>query len=413
MKLNLYKNKSIQLLVLLFIKFRITFTELFLFKYFYLDYVGLVLHPEKMKSYTIYMLILLSAGIHAQEHYRFDKYAKSLDLHYKLGFLVAHRESMTHLLTSHFHTYTATYNFHTRGHAAWEKIYKLPKIGVFTTATFNSNKDVIGDAFGLGAVLTLPKKSWGNYKRWTWNNTLALGMGYLTQKFDLETNPKNIAIGTHLNLLIVLGTEIEYRQPNFGMTLGLDFTHYSNSGSVKPNLGLNIPSLRIGLSYMTQKAEINANEITHQRENLKLLITATGGAKNNYEFQNKVFPAFGLNMHLSKALYKRNRYVYGIDVLFSEANRQFLASEPNQSFVSTLQIGIYNAWELEVARTTFSLGMGAYVYNPYDPHGWFYHRIGGQFRITEQFFCHGYVRSHWAKADFFEVGLGYKIGLSK
>jgi hypothetical protein len=362
---------------------------------------------------TFFVLQLGISNSFSQRDYPIATYAQSIDLNYKVGFLIAHRESMAHLLTSHFHTYTATYNFHTRGHEAWEQTYKLPKIGVFATATLNRNKDVIGDAFGLGAALTLPQKTWGKNKNWSWNNNLALGMGYLTKKFDLETNPKNVAIGTHLNLLIVLGTEIEFRRPNYGMTLGIDFTHYSNSGAVKPNLGLNIPSLRLGLSWMTKKTEISELKIDETREDLQLLVTALGGAKNNYEFQQGVFPAFGLNAYLSKALFKRNRYTYGIDVLFSEANRQFLASAPNQSFGNTLQVGVYNAWELEIARATFSLGMGVYVYNPLDPHGWFFHRIGGRFRITNQLFWHGYVRSHWAKADFFEVGFGYKIGLRK
>ena len=362
--------------------------------------------------FVILLLSLLKLDGHAQNS-MFSSYARSIDAQYKLGFLIAHRESMAHLLTSHFHTYTLSYTFHTRGYQGWEQAYNNPKVGIFATTTQNANKDVLGDAYGIGATLTLPKRSWGKSDAWSWNNNISLGMGYLTKKFDLDENPKNVAIGTHFNALIILGTEIEFRQLNYTLNFGVDFTHYSNSGTVKPNLGLNIPSLRAGISWMTKKALYNEQVVDHLREDLTLNIIAIGGAKNNYEFHKNVFPAFGLNVHLSKAHFNRNRYTYGIDVLFSEANRQFLASSPNQSFRQTLQVGVYNAWEIEIWRAVLSVGMGAYFYNPLNPHGWFFHRIGARCSISNNWFLHGYARTHWAKADFFEAGLGYLISLRK
>jgi hypothetical protein len=336
-------------------------------------------------------------------------YAQSLDFKYKLGFLIAHREAMAHLPKSHFQSFELSYDFHTRGYSGWEQAHQNPKFGVKALAVLNDNKEVLGNAFGMAGTITLPKKSWGKSNSWSINNKIALGLGYVGRRFDLEENPKNVAIGTHLNLLIVLGTEIRFEQQSHFYTFGIDFTHFSNGGTKKPNLGLNIPSLRIGFGWMTKKADLNENVMDFQRNDLELLVTGIFSLKNNYEFQNQVFPAFGLSAHLSKKQGRKYRYVYGLDLSFSEANRQFINSIPNQSVLETMQIGVYNGWELDVHRVVLSVGMGAYVYNPNDPWGWFYHRIGGRVFITDRLYFHGYVRSHWAKADYFETGLGYKF----
>jgi hypothetical protein len=312
---------------------------------------------------------------------------------------------------SHFHSYELSYDFHSRGYQGWEQANKNPIFGIVFSAIVNRNHEVLGNAFGVSGRVTLPKKRWGKNANWQWNNNMAFGLGYLEKKFDVDLNPKNIAISTHLNLLIMLGTEIRYVKPNGFVSIGLDFTHFSNGGTIKPNLGLNIPSLTISAGYMTKKRPYSDQFFNYERNALEVNMIGVFSAKNNYEFQKRVFPVAGTNIHLSKSQGKRYRYSFGMDFLYSEANRQFLSSPPDQSFLKTLQIGVFNAYELELRKFVFSLGMGAYVYNPLNPHGWFYHRIGGRFHFSRKLFFNGYVRSHWAKADFFEVGIGYKIAL--
>lgn len=336
-------------------------------------------------------------------------YDQSLQFRYKVGFLIAHRESMAHLPMSHFHTYELSYNFKSNGNAAWERTFNHPKFGILATTILNSNRAVLGNGYGLAGRVTLPKKRWGKKSAWQWNNDMAFGIGVMERKFDLINNPKNVAIGSHANLLIILGTEIEYNQPHFSFNFGLDFTHFSNGGTVKPNLGINIPSLRVGMSWMTRKRDfIESNDVL-ERDDLNLYLIGIASAKNNYEFENRIYPVFGMSAHFSKKQGSRYRYLYGLDLIYSDANRRFLSSSPNQTFFETMQVGVYNAWEVEIHRFTFSIGIGAYAYNPFNPHGWFYHRIGGRIKLSESLSWHGFVRSHWAKADFFETGCSYRL----
>ncbi len=366
--------------------------------------------PWKTTWYTL-MHLMLWPNVYAQYKANIPTYGQSVEFKYKIGFLIAHRESMAHLPQSHFHSYELGYYFRSTGDQAWEKAHNFPQFAVVASAVLNANNSVLGNGFGISGRVLLPKRYWGKQKQWSWNNDIAFGLGYLEKKFDLLDNPKNIAIGSHINLLVMLGTEIRYRKPNYEFSLGFDFTHFSNGGTIKPNLGLNIPSMKMGLSWITKRREWIENTSEFKRSDLDLFLMGMGSIKNNYEFENFVYPIFGLSAHLSKKHGTRYRYLYGIDLLYNEANRNFLSTPADQSMLETMQVGIYNAWELEIYRFCFSVGMGVYAYNPYNPHGWFYHRLGGRFSITERLSFHGFVRSHWAKADFFETGLSYKISV--
>ena len=364
-----------------------------------------------MRRVTIafFLTFLGTQCLEAQIKLGLKKYAQNVSFSYKAGFLVAHRESMAHLPMSHFHSYELSYNFQSRGHQAWEQAHRYPHLGAVGLVLLNANREVLGNAYGLAGRVTMPKRKWGKDQRWSWGNNIAFGLGYLEKRFHLTQNPKNIAIGTHVNLLIMLGTSVQFQQKNQIYSIGFDFTHFSNGGTRKPNLGLNIPSLKLGASWMTKNQNFNEEKLDFKRNDLELLITGIVSAKNNYDFQNQVFPVFAASAHLSKARGKNYRYLYGLDLLYSEANRHFLASDPDQSFLKTVQVGVYNSWELDLERFVFSVGMGINAYNPLDPFGWFYHRIGGRIYIKRNLFFHGFVRSHWAKADFFETGISYRI----
>ena len=361
-------------------------------------------------SFTLLFLLIFQQGL-AQTIANLKDYAQSIDFKYKTGFLLAHRESMAHLPMSHFHSFEMTYNFESRGHRGWEQAHNNPKFGISALVMLNANQEVLGNSYGLSGRVTLPKRNWGRNKNWYWLNDMSFGLGYLERKFDLLENPKNVAIGSHVNLLIILGTEFQYRNENRYVSLGIDFTHFSNSGTIKPNLGLNIPSIRVGVGFMTKTQSFHDEIIPFDRADLELVIFGAASLKNNYEFQKQLFPVFGLSTHLTKAQGKRFRYAYGLDLTYNEANRNFITSPLNQSIWRTAQIGIYNGWELDINKCVFFVGMGAYLHNRVNPFGWFYHRFGGRYHFGKKWYWHGSVRSHWAKADFFETGLGYRISI--
>ena len=340
-----------------------------------------------------------------------SEYGRSIELRPKIGFLLAHRASMNHLPQSHFYSGEVIMNFHTNGSKYWHKAYKQPTFGVFGTMTYNGNKDVIGQAYGVGACVKLPFVS---SERWAFNSRLAGGIAYITRKFHLIENPKNNSIGTHLNLLVILGIDLQYKFRTGYLSLGVDFTHYSNSGTRKPNLGLNIPSLMLGYGFHIKRGtEVKEPVGGPAQKEWTLLLHSVFSLNHNYNYQKELYPVFGINTYMSKRFGEKSGLSTGIDLIYNESNRHFKSSPANQTFLQTFQIGAFTSYDLHVHCFVFQLGMGVYVYNPLNPNGLFFHKIGGRVELKRGYYINACVKSHWAKADYFELGLGYQFKFKK
>lgn len=337
-------------------------------------------------------------------------YGKSIEIRPKAGFLIAHRANMNHLVNSHFYSGEIILNFHANGSKYWHKAYKYPTFGLMATVTYNNNRDVLGQAIGIGANVKLP---FVNRPKWALNSRLAGGFAYLTKKFDRLENPKNNAIGTYMNLLVILGMDVQFKFKHGFLGLGVDFTHYSNSGTKKPNLGLNIPSVFLNYGIYLKKPEYLDPEFEPAETGWSLLLHGIFSMNTNYAYQTKAFPVFGVNTYMSKRFGEKSGLSTGIDLIYNEANRNFKSSPPDQSFWETAQVGVFTSYDLHVQRFIFYVGMGIYAYNPYNPNGWFFHKLGGRVELGGNFYLNAVVKSHWAKADYFELGFGYQFKLKR
>jgi hypothetical protein len=54
-------------------------------------------------------------------------------------------------------------------------------------------------------------------------------------------------------------------------------------------------------------------------------------------------------------------------------------------------------------------GMGCYIKNNFNPAGYLYHRLGLRFTSKKRLVLHVGIKSNFAKADYFEYGMGYRI----
>jgi len=53
--------------------------------------------------------------------------------------------------------------------------------------------------------------------------------------------------------------------------------------------------------------------------------------------------------------------------------------------------------------------MGVYMYSNLATVGSFYHRMGGRYLVYKNFFGTVILKTHFAKADFLEVGVGWML----
>jgi Lipid A 3-O-deacylase (PagL) len=79
--------------------------------------------------------------------------------------------------------------------------------------------------------------------------TIGSGLAYHTKKFDKITNPANNAIGSHINNHTYFDISIDGLFMNrFGLRVGYQLSHLSNSRTSTPNSGLNMHGWQLGLT---------------------------------------------------------------------------------------------------------------------------------------------------------------------
>jgi len=154
----------------------------------------------------------------------------------KAGFLIPHHSTMRSLM-NHVQSVevSALYTIDTSHIAA--KNLRRPGVGFVMGAIHNNKQRTNGNILYLGLMA---EKNLILRKNARLGISFATGFGYLTKRFDEETNRQNIAIGSHVNGLMQIGLK-QYvslnRKTEFRASL--DLTHFSNGNLRMPNLGFN------------------------------------------------------------------------------------------------------------------------------------------------------------------------------
>ena len=74
--------------------------------------------------------------------------------------------------------------------------------------------------------------------------------------------------------------------------------------------------------------------------------------------------------------------------------------------------GIHGSYQLKVASIGVLFDMGFYPYTEYKGDGLFYHRIGLRYYFKDLYACIN-LKTHYARADFIEWGIGWNFNLKK
>lgn len=335
---------------------------------------------------------------------------QSIEFRPKIGFLLAHHASMAHLVKSHFYTGEISYCLQLKGKHYWQKSYKYPTIGASLVYVYTGNQAVLGNGYGGTCFIKLP---FANREKIQFNIKLGGGVGYLSRHFDQQTNPKNIAIGSNVNILVNIAFDLTYKWNKGYIGLGIDFTHFSNGGTIIPNLGLNIPSVYLiyGIQTVKKQALLDPAFVPIERS-WSFQVAGNFSVHQIKPIGGKMHPIYGITAYMNKRFNEKTGMFLGLDFLYNEAlNVMYHAKSPVDWRM--VQTGFLVAYELNINRLKIYLGMGVYIKNDFNPNGLFYHKLGVRYEFSKHFFANFAVKTHWAKADYFEYGIGYKLFVKK
>lgn len=337
------------------------------------------------------------------------------------GVLIPHRESMIHLVTGH--VASAEIYLERCGYKRnWNKYYRYPATGISFYYANLANRAILGNALALDFYTNLHLIK---YKKFLFDLRLATGVGYLTKLFDANENNHNVAIGTHLNISVGLSFDFKYRITNNWLAeMGLSLKHFSNGSFSTPNLGLNIPVLMLGIKkHFVSSREYSKFDTSFKTTlknqyipNKKINIIASFGAKEIYPAGGNRYCTYSVLTNFIYAGNYKSAFSAGADLIHNVAlykHAYFNDTLTNLKQLQFTQAGIHAGYIQMFDKFEIFIQCAFYAINKYNKDGIFYQRLGGRYYFNKKLTAQIALKTHFAKADYFEIGFGWYLKKEK
>lgn len=303
------------------------------------------------------------------------------------------------------------------GRKMWHLENNKPDMGIVFTFIDFGNPKVLGQCYALSPFIEIPLNKKERASRVIFRTSW--GLAYLTHRFDIHENHKNIAIGSNWNAFVQFRFQWNINlSEKFRIEPGFGISHVSNGRMQVPNLGLNLISLNLGLTYKLSdpKSEITKiDSSTKAPSKHELLVWAAAGVNEKDPPGGNKLPAYTLSFNYF--FNKRNTHKFGggIDLYYEESHIKDLEgfNYPHSSFTDKLRAGVKFNYSYNVGRISFPIEMGYYFYSQYNDDGPLFHRFGIRYTGTKGLFLQFGMKSHWVVAYHFDLGIGYRIALKR
>lgn len=353
-----------------------------------------------MKRNLLIALLLSSLTSNAQ-----IKYEYGIEYKQKVGILLAHHEIMAHLANSLSYAGELSFYIHSKGSENWQKAYRYPTYGVTLFGASLGNDSILGKSIGVFPFIEFP---FIRRQHFLFSGRLGAGLGYISKRYDKDFNPKNVAMSSAINALITFGLKTTYQFKSNELSFGIDMTHLSNAAFKMPNLGINLPYFSLAYGYTLQqqpKDSVGSVPIVLKK---KWLIGATliASAKENSPSGGEKFPVYALSLHTRRFFNYKTGLEVAVDVISKQSIRGVQEDIP-KSQLDLIQVGLFAGFLLPLDQFHFVVGMGTYVRDKFNQDGRLYHRIGMRYYFKNGMNTQLVLHSHWGRADFAELGIGY------
>lgn len=358
------------------------------------------------------ILILLSIFLLEQSGFSQDssKFVHSFSFRTGYGFITTHNTTMLYFTNQHMPKLELTYEKINTRNKAWENEYQHANFGM-GISNFIFQNEIIGNATALYPFLNFNLLGKNKLQ---WKFRTAIGMGYITKPFNEKSNYKNSAIGSPINLYFSFLTELNYQiSQRLSINTAIDFSHFSNSSFRKPNLGINIPSINLGLRYHVGKKQEIPIPNKPIVEDTKIHIELAGAYSFHeiYPIGGKTYHTKNLSLNLVKRVNFKSSFIASVDYFHNPAIHDELARDSiyvNKGWGST-QIGIGIGHYLHLGRFSMGNHIGFYLKNENVFLRPYYNGFSGNYELNKNmkfFIC---LKTHLAKAEYLLIGFKYQL----
>lgn len=348
------------------------------------------------------ILLLFSTGVFSQN--------LALSISSNGTYVMPHHKKMTHLNQKHFLFTEIAALSRPPGNKYWHHLYNYPQYGLAFHYNPFGNTAPLGKAFALYPFIY---NTFTDKQYFSMGLRYGAGLAWLTNKFDPDHNPANVAISTHLNICVNMALEFrQHLSPNLSLKEAIGVNHYSNGALRMPNTGINLPYVSMGLNYVIKKCDkpkpIQPND-SIQSPKYSFSAFAACGLREIYPPCGDLFPAYSFSAGAHVRASPKRSFSLAADAFYSNASsetlkRKALPNSPLNGFKTGLSIG----HTLHFDRTSFLFYTGYYIFNKDDTDGRIYNRVGFRYNVNKNIFLNLTLKSHLFVADYIEWGIGFR-----
>lgn len=351
----------------------------------------------------LFILLLIS------QNKSIAQYTRAIGGMYFPGFLYSHTADARNL-ESHVQGFEISYSQLNNYNKSWNKYYKDASVNYNFFYMNLGNPKLTGSIYALCTNFQFNIK--GNSK-----SHLALrfgtGLGYITQKFDFYKNRKNMAIGSNINGCIQLGLYIQHKlSSKIDMRAGLGVTHFSNGSMRVPNLGVNMPSLFIGLQTRYKYRNTLPDTTSKISKQAKHTVLFNYAFKEKFTAKPRVFNIYNIGYRMTNKISPVRDWYWGGDIVWDATHpytHDLKNPNPRVAIDNSTEAGILVGHQYNIGQLSFLTDIGIYILNPYQTKYFTYQRLGFRYRFNKKWFANGTLKVHFGTADYFEWGIGYSF----
>ena len=320
-------------------------------------------------------------------------------------------KALGYLIQKDIYAFDLSVSFPTYGKDYWEKLYRYPSQGVGFSYWSFGNNDVFGKAYALYTFINIP--FFTRIEKFSFNYQVSSGVAYLPKKFDIYRNHLNRAIGSHTNIYIHLGIDGKIKLfPRSEMVIEAGVTHFSNGKTKSPNYGINAGSFSLGFNYIfnNKGAVIQDPEIPRQGKQYVQSVIYSAGSKVYDNLLGKKYLVSSVSYNLERIINLKMKIGLGADFSYDGSISEDLAGEdgtPEKDFVKLIRFGLHTSYAIRYKQLIMGIQIGYYLYSKSIVITPVYNKISVQYLLTRNMIGSIAIKSHMAKADCLEYGIGY------
>jgi hypothetical protein len=299
----------------------------------------------------------------------------------------------------------ARLGFKTFGQKEWQRVYKLPEIGLGLSHNYLTS-ETIGNPTAFYSFINLPLLTESKLKL---NLGINLGISWGFNQSS-GTNHKNILIGSKCAAYTSLNINSSFKiSQRIDLLISAEAYHISNGNTSKPNKGINMLGAETGIRYKLSKSlhQPITDPVTPLLKKTAIIVFGSWGwTQESNDFTTKV-PVGSISIGYYRTINHKSRLSAGIDLFYDEGN--LYSIQKDNELQNVLASGFSGGHELTFNNLSIVTQVGIYVRNPCPSDPFYYSRIGLRYNIAGKIIPSITMKAHGVAVDFIEWGIGYVL----